>query len=340
MIVSAKREFVFEEGKVTPSCHASTVLPLDNGEVMVAWFGGKHEKNPDVEIYVSVRNAAGEWSKPVVVSDNDNIAHWNPVLYKRQNGEIILYFKYGAEIPTWITKYVISKDNGKTWSEPRVLVEGDVGGRGPVKDKCLRLSDGTLLAPASTEGGKWLCFIDRSDDDGLTWERTEYFAQPKYHGLNVGLIQPTLWESAPGTVHCFMRSNAGAIYRSDSGDYGKTWSKPRRTRLPNNNSGIDCARDDSGRLWLLYNPVGVNWGVRYPLMLACSDNNGKSFEPILNCEPGFKCAPAVLDPKKKQSKQAGGEFSYPAIVYEGDKLYVSYTYNRKQIVYWEIEIAR
>ncbi len=340
MIVSAKREFVFEEGKVTPSCHASTVLPLDNGEVMVAWFGGKHEKNPDVEIYVSVRSAAGEWSKPVVVSDNDNVAHWNPVLYKRQNGEIILYFKYGAEIPTWITKYVISKDNGKTWSEPRVLVEGDVGGRGPVKDKCLRLSDGTLLAPASTEGGKWLCFIDRSDDDGLAWERTEYFAQPKYHGLNVGLIQPTLWESAPGTVHCFMRSNAGAIYRSDSGDYGKTWSKPRRTRLPNNNSGIDCARDDSGRLWLLYNPVGVNWGVRYPLMLACSDNNGKSFEPILNCEPGFKCAPAVLDPKKKQSKQAGGEFSYPAIVYEGDKLYVSYTYNRKQIVYWEIEIAR
>jgi len=338
MIKSAEKEFVFEYGTVTPSCHASTVLPLDNGEVIVAWFGGKHEKNPDVEIYVSVRSTEGVWSTPVVVSDNDKIAHWNPVLYKRQNGEIILYFKYGAEIPTWITKYVISKDNGRTWSEPKELVAGDIGGRGPVKDKCLLLSNGTLLAPASTEGGKWLCFIDRSEDDGITWERTDYFPQPKYRGVNVGLIQPTLWESAPGTVHCFMRSDAGAIYRSDSEDYGKTWKKPKRTRLPNNNSGIDCARDDKGRLWLLYNPVDVNWGVRYPLLLSCSENNGKSFEPILNCEPGFKCAPSMTENGKKISKQARGEFSYPAIVYDNNKLFISYTYNRKQIVFWKIEL--
>lgn len=336
MIKSAKKEFVFENGTVTPSCHASTVLPLDNGEVIVAWFGGKHEKNPDVEIYVSIRSAEGVWSEPVLVSDNDKIAHWNPVLYKRQNGEIILYFKYGAEIPTWITKYVISKDNGRTWSEPKELVPGDIGGRGPVKDKCLLLSDGTLLAPASTEDGKWLCFIDRSGDDGITWERTEYLSQPKYKGRNVGLIQPTLWESAPGTVHCFMRSNAGAIYRSDSDDYGKTWTKPKRTRLPNNNSGIDCAKDEYGRLWLLYNPVDVNWGVRYPLLLSCSENNGKSFDPVLNCEPGFKSA--STDPNKKISKQARGEFSYPAIVYDNNQLFISYTYNRKQIVFWKIEL--
>ncbi len=338
MIKSAVKEFVFENGTVTPSCHASTVLPLDNGEVIVAWFGGKHEKNPDVEIYVSIRSADGAWSTPVVVSDNDKVAHWNPVLYKRKNGEIILYFKYGAEIPTWITKYVISRDNGRTWSAPQELVAGDVGGRGPVKDKCLLLSNGALLAPASTEGGKWLCFIDRSEDDGITWERTDYFPMPKYRGVNVGLIQPTLWESAPGIVHCFMRSDAGAIYRSNSEDYGKTWSKPKRTRLPNNNSGIDCTKDGRGRLWLLYNPVDENWGVRYPLLLSCSENNGKSFEAILNCEPGFRCTPEVTEEGKKLSKQARGEFSYPAIVYDNNKLFISYTYNRKQIVFWKIEL--
>lgn len=338
MIKSAVKEFIFPADEITRSCHASTVLPLDNGEVIVAWFGGKHEKDPDVEIFVSVRSKEGVWSRPVVVSENDNTAHWNPVLHKRENGEIILYYKYGAEIPTWITKYIISRDNGRTWSKPEELVKGDVGGRGPVKDKCLRLSDGTLLAPASTEGGKWRCFIDRSADDGITWERTDYFAQPKYKGVNVGLIQPTLWESAPGTVHCFMRSNAGAIYRSDSGDSGKSWSKPRRTRLPNNNSGIDCVKDYNGRLWLLYNPVDVNWGVRYPLLLSCSENNGRSFEPILSCEPGFGCAPASIIPGKKPSKQARGEFSYPAIVCSGSSLFISYTYNRKQIVFWKIEL--
>lgn len=335
MIKTAKKEFLFEKGTVTPACHASTVLPLDNGEVLVAWFGGKHEKNPDVEIYLSIRGVDGVWSAPRVVSDNDKVAHWNPVLYKRQNGEIILYYKYGPEIPTWITKYVISRDNGRTWSEPKELVAGDVGGRGPVKDKCLLLSNGVLLAPASTENGKHQCFIDISRDDGITWECTELFPQPKYRGRNVGLIQPTLWESSRGRVHCFMRSNAGAIYISNSDDFGKSWSKPKRTRLPNNNSGIDCVKDDKNRLWLIYNPVDVNWGIRYPLLLACSEDNGKSFETILNLEPGFK-----NEADGKGSKKARGEYSYPAVVFENNKLYISYTHKRKQIVYWEIELEQ
>lgn len=323
MITSAKKGYIFQKGSVTPACHASTVLPLDDGTVLAAWFGGVREKHKSVEIYVAKRQTDGTWTTPVCVTEHDKIPHWNPVFYRRQNGEIILYYKYGEEIPYWITKYVISKDNGQTWSEPRELVPGDnTGGRGPVKNKCLLLSNGVLLAPASTEQGKYRCFIDRSEDDGITWQACNYMEIPTYRGKQVKLIQPTLWESENGGVHCLMRSNAGALYRSDSADYGKTWSKPKRTHLPNNNSGVDCAKGKDGLVWLIYNPVDVNWGVRHPLVLAYSRDNGHHFTDVLNPEPGF------------------GEFSYPAIVCDGDKLHITYTHKRRQIVYWQIELEK
>lgn len=321
MIKSAKKEFIFKKNEKAPSCHASTVLPLADGTVLAAWFGGAHEGNNDVEIWVSKRDTEGNWSTPLSVSEGDNIAHWNPVLHLQESGRIILYYKHGETIPDWITRYIVSDDNGNTWSSPETLVPGDTsGGRGPVKNKCIRLKNGTVLGPASTEQNKkWIPFIDMSLDDGITWQFNGLMERPKYKGAYVALIQPTLWESDEG-VHCLMRSNKGAIYRSDSHDNGLNWSKPARTRLPNNNSGIDCVKDDSGRLWLIYNPVDVNWGVRHPLSLAYSKDNGKHFTEVLVPEPG------------------NGEFSYPAITCRDNTLYITYTYKRKQIVFWKIEL--
>ena len=155
MIKRAEKEFIFHKNEKAPSCHASTVLPLDNGHVLAAWFGGAREGDNSVEIWISERDKNNNWSVPRSISEGDKIAHWNPVLYQRKNGDIILYYKHGEKIPEWITKYIVSSDNGKTWSKPEVLVPGDKsGGRGPVKNKCLKLSNGTLLAPASTEQNK------------------------------------------------------------------------------------------------------------------------------------------------------------------------------------------
>lgn len=321
MFSSAVKEFIFDKNENAPSCHASTVLPLDDGRILAAWFGGAHEGDDSVEIWLSERSTDGKWSAPVSLTEGDDVPHWNPVLYERKDGVIILYYKYGHKIADWITKFIESRDKGKTWSEPRVLVEGDTtGGRGPVKNKCLELSDGKLLAPASTEQNKrWIPFIDVSYDGGYTWNRCDSMERPKYKGAFVGLIQPTLWEDEDG-VHCFMRSDKGAIYRSDSSDMGLTWKKPYRTRLPNNNSGIDLTKDGNGNIWLIYNPVPENWGVRYPLSLAVSTDNGKHFTEIMKPEPGH------------------GEFSYPAIVYKDGALYITYTYKRRKIVFWKITL--
>ena len=86
---------------------------------------------------------------------------WNPVLFRKEDGKIILFYKVGKLISEWVTWYMESEDEGHTFSEPQELVPGDIGGRGPVKNKPIRLSDGTVLAPGSLEGELWDGYLQR-----------------------------------------------------------------------------------------------------------------------------------------------------------------------------------
>jgi hypothetical protein len=126
------KEFVFEDDRPFLSCHASTLVELDNGDTLAAWFGGTAEKNPDTAIWYS-RRKDGNWSYPQVLADEEGIAFWNPVLFKAPDGRVFLYYKVGENDSKWYTKYIVSNDDGISWNKPEELVPGDIGGRGPVK---------------------------------------------------------------------------------------------------------------------------------------------------------------------------------------------------------------
>ena len=310
----------------TANCHASTVLPLPDGSVLAAWFGGSREGRPDVNIWAAKRTGDG-WQPPVQICYRPELPHWNPVLHLQQDGTVRLFFKVGRRIASWRTFTCVSTDGGRSFSAPVPLVPGDRGGRGPVKNKCLRLSDGRLLAPASSEAHGWHCFIDTSFDDGRTWEKGRKISTgrvaPILNRLNdycadpVPMIQPTLWESAPGHVHLLARTAVGCAYRSDSEDYGATWCTAYPTAIPNNNSGLDLVRVPDGTLYLVSNPVAENWGERSPLVLSRSADNGVHFTPVLTLEP----------------ERPGSEFSYPAITAAGGTLFVTYTYERTDLAF-------
>ena len=107
------------DNKPTPECHASTLVETADG-IVAAWFGGKHEKNPDVGIWVS-RNVDGKWSQPVLVADGSedeekDFACWNPVLFQPKEGPLMLFYKVGPSPSTWWGVMMTSSDNGKTWS--------------------------------------------------------------------------------------------------------------------------------------------------------------------------------------------------------------------------------
>ena len=337
-IIQSVKECVFDEDREFQSGHASTLVRLSNGDVLVAWFGGSWEKNPDVAIWMARRTEKG-WQKPYKIADTWGVALWNPVLFRRQDGRIMLFYKEGATIPKWRTMVKISDDNGATFTETRELVPGDdSGGRGPVKNKPILTVDGTIVAPASIEGELWDCFADLSRDGGETWHKSEsvpmrrigydslHLLSDPRHCYGKGIIQPTIWESEPGHLHMLTRSTSSASFRSDSNDGGKTWCCAYQSGLPNNNSGIDLVKLDSGSLVLAWNPVGnlPNYykGARTPLILSYSDDNGKTWSELLTLE------------------NTHGNFAYPAIVADSNEISLTYTWNRERIVFWRIEFER
>ncbi len=317
---TCEKEEIFEAGEYFKSCHASTLVKMSNGNILSAWFAGTAEKDPDVRIWYSVYDGNG-WSEPQQIATTDAVAHWNPVLY--DFGDYTrLYYKVGAEIPDWQTKYVDTYDFGKTWTEPAFLVEGDTsGGRGPVKNKCIMTSKGTLIAPASSEQGSWKAFFDLSYDGGKTWQKTDFVVAKDRFGNDVQMIQPTLWEDESG-VHAMFRTKSGWIYRSDSADDGKTWSQAYATNLMNNSSGIDCVRSDNGWLWLAYNPIGID-GLRNRLVLSVSKDGGETWEDVTYIE--------------NDSWNLFAEYSYPSIIADGNSVHITYTYKRTQIKYFSVD---
>lgn len=318
-ITTVVYEHVFGDERPFPQCHASTMIHLDNGNYLFAWFAGKKEKSDDVGIWMA-DGVPGRWSPTRLVAKIRNDPHWNPVLFKAPGGRIYLFFKVGKEIDYWETWIQYSDDHGKTWSEAKELVKGDKGGRGPVRNQPIILSDGTWLAPASIErNGIGNAFVDGSEDEGNTWKATDTLSLDRKLIPDEGVIQPALWESSPGNVHMLIRSSGGSICRSDSKDYGKTWSAVYKTELPNNNSGIDVAQISGDTIAVIYNPVGINWGDRFPLSVAISKDNGKTWPLHFDIEKG----------------KGDDELSYPDMLYEKGYLVACYTWNRKSIAFWK-----
>ncbi len=321
-----KHEHIFETAKYFPQCHASTIEVLPDNTITSAWFAGKKEKSNDVSIWFSKRDDKA-WSEPKPVANGNGEPCWNPVLF--YTGESLkLYYKVGYQVTIWRTYVIESYDGGSTWSDAVELVVGDIGGRGPVKNKCIKLSNGNVLAPASIETDtEWTCFADISADNGRTFTKSSDIPVNLCSFVGKGLIQPTLWESSNGTVHALMRSTEGAIYKSCSFDGGANWDNATRLSLPNNNSGIDVTKLDDGRLVLVYNPISGNWRSRSQIAFSVSNDNGKTWS-----------SPNNLDFIQCDKNEERTEFSYPAIVARGNKIYITYTYKRNNVSFWEIEL--
>jgi predicted neuraminidase len=309
------KEFA-QEKMPTQAVHASTLLHLDNGEILAAWFGGTKEGMDDVDIWLSRKTKDG-WTKPMHFCVEKDTAHWNPVLFQKNDGTICLYFKVGKKIIHWQTYVSYSYDMGATWSEPKQLVEGDkTGGRGPVKNKSIYLSNGDILAPASIEEGPWRPFVDISTDNGVTWEKSHLILP--VDDEKTFMIQPTLWEVKPGEVSMLLRTNNNKIYRSDSKDWGRTWCEAYPINMPNNNSGIDVVKIEDGRLVLVCNPTTGDFGPRSPLSVYVSEN-GIDFSEVAKLE------------------ETEGEYSYPSIVADGNTVYISYSWKRENVAICTIE---
>jgi predicted neuraminidase len=323
----ATKEFIYTEAPF-PSAHASTLVELNNGDILAAWFGGAHENAPDVAIWAS-RRTAGKWSLPFEIVREPNVPCWNPVLFHSADGKLWLYYKFGPNARTWTGARLVSNDEARSWSQPEHLPAGLLG---PIKDKPLVLHDGTIVSGTSVESySSWAVWIDRSTDNGKTWTKIGPITVPSQPAPSPqqstnraehvsGIIQPTIVPLGNKHLRLYARSTSdiGRICVADSFDDGLSWTQARPTNLPNPNSGIDAVGFRDGRIVLIYNNTATG---RTPLNLAVSAD-GEHFK--------------IFETLEDQP----GEYSYPAIIQgKAGELDMTYTWNRKRIRFATVPLA-
>lgn len=304
------------------SVHAATVAETSSG-LVVAFFGGQHEGNADVSIYISHNNGTG-WSKPRkvaegIVEGSERKACYNPVLFYYPDGELLLFYKIGKNVQDWSGYLVRSFDEGKTWTAPEALPEGFLG---PSKNKP-ELINNKLICPSSTENDGWQVHFEITEDRGKTWRKTATINSKPWN-----IIQPSILKLKDNRLQIICRSQNEHLISAFSSDNGETWSDPVALYIPNNNSGTDAITLQDGKHLLVYNHVRAKESAyidkaRTPLNVAVS-GDGITWKAALILEDSDV-----------------GEYSYPSLIQSKDGyVHIVYTWRRKNIKYVKIDPSK
>jgi len=339
-----------------PANHASQLAEAHNGDLLCVWFAGTEEGNSDVKIALSRLPAGGDrWTEPVLISDDYTRSEQNPMLFVAPDGRVWCFWTAQETRPgrradwdklvasgqatgsfnkqwTSIVRRRISEDNGHTWG-PIEVAFGKPGSF--IRQRIVVMSNGDWIFPFyySLEAGGWhgddYTVMQISSDQGKTW--TEY-PVPNSRGR----VHAAVIELSPGRLIAFFRSRAAdRIYVSRSTDYGRTWSEPVRTVLPNNNASIGAIKLASGPLAIIFNncnaqeedPNKTIWPrERYPVTIALSEDEGNTWPYMRNLDAGDGF---VGEANKKLNRR----LEYPMIFQSRDGLiHCTYSLGQRQCI--------
>ena len=339
-----REQLVMQHRKPKPSHHASTIAETTTGSFLIAWFAGQFESKPDCAIYIARYQQHlekfSEQPELVVPAGRGGIANWNPVLFKRSNGDVLLFYKQGKTPTQWRGFYKKSRDNGNTWSEQ---IEMPLGVIGPAKNKPLELDDGTLLLPSSREfgvrGKDWEIVVEGMTVEGefKTYARIAVNEKGSAGQIQQRVIQPVFWKQSPSIdsqqngeisgIRMFARSRSSYVVAAVGDSTGRIWTDAVYSQIPCPNTGFDVVKLRDGRLLIIYNHSFKHAiAGRGVLSLAISYDDGDTWEHVMRLEDS---AGRLL------------EFSYPAIIQASDGLvHATYTWRRANIKHVIIDPAK
>jgi len=131
--------------------HATFLLPLPSGELLMAWFSGKMESEEPMHIALSrLAPGAKKWESTVAVpyTVDPNYSNQNPVLVHDAQTDLLhlyhptQYVGLGQANSTVVR--LTSSDAGRTWSSP---VPTFTGKGAFVRGAAIEARDGSLLLP-------------------------------------------------------------------------------------------------------------------------------------------------------------------------------------------------
>jgi len=277
-------------------------IELTDGRLLLTYmeFGGDGSDFARTRL-VAQESADGglTWGRHRVITETapGDVNVYSPNLIRTADGGILLLFHrnhgkddgHGALCTLYAWK---SADEGRTFAP-----FAEFSAR---KDLSLcnatvkRLASGRLLLPVSPAvpgdhgpWGKYAVTVLYSDDDGRTWrEAVNRLTLPLR-----GAMEPHVEETRDGRVLMVMRNQLGALFLSESGDDGLTWSKPQTTGLRTPESCPELTRiPDTGDLLMIWNnseydpSFRSHYGKRSPLTAAVSRDEGRAWEHVRDLE--------------------------------------------------------
>lgn len=309
----------------TPAVHSAALVDLSGGDRLMFWFGGRREGATDVAIWQS-RFHAGEWSAPraIVRPESASSNEWryikkigNPLAVRLANGDIQLFF-VSVSLGGWAgssLNQMRSSDGGQTWSSAsKIITSPFLNISTLVRTRTVPLADGGFYLPVYHEFLRKFPELLRFDRAGQLVDKTRMSQQHQ-------LLQPALVQIGDQKLASFLRDGKGQyVHLQESRDAGQNWSAPQPLSLVNHDSSLAVARLPDGRLLAVYND-GAH--MREQLALAVStDARHWRHMGWLERRPG-----------------SGEEYSYPAILVDGETVDISYTWQRKQIKHVRFNLA-
>lgn len=193
----------------------------------------------------------------------------------------------GAEIYTqWILPLYVSHshDDGVTWDEPILLNRPWCG----CVHSMIQIRSGRIVLVGQEIIPLWrhanVMFL--SDDDGLTWQRSNVLDIETAPHDHAGLCEGTVIQRRDDSLYLLLRNESGFLYESTSHNDGLTWTEPKPTKIPTVTCCPQLRTLADGTVALLWNPPPrydpANPTSRDELAIALSTDDGANWsKPII-----------------------------------------------------------
>ena len=319
----------------TPAAHASSLLPMPSGHaavVMAFWFAGTRESAADVHIAAAqFERATQQWSAARWVVNRQTLSQalgfgvrrlGNPVAWLDTQGRIHL-FVVATGLGGWAAGRIVhlrqSHPNQNfdtlSFTVVRMLPLSWLWNTSfLVRTAPLTLQDGGMVLPVHFELGLKYPVALRFDAQGA-FKGMVRISRRRY------LLQPTLLMQSESHWLALMRDQrpAGKVALAQTMDGGQSWIDLPDLTLHNPDSSVASLAVAPGRLLLAHNSSPDS---RKVLDLSQSQE-GQHWLLAQSLARGVGTA----------------EYSYPALAWADDSLWVSYTSERQHIAWQRFSLS-
>ncbi|MBR3751040.1 MAG: exo-alpha-sialidase [Clostridia bacterium] len=265
---------------------------MEDGTLVCAFLtGGENEPHNDNVVMLSKSHDDGAtWSAPEVLFSHRDRGCWCTEIFTDTPRPFAVVHTYNApshyrELQTFISYFDGWQDG---FTEP-VTMPGSVNGCSVRQG--IRMSNGEMLFPLywqetrqkfQWEDNPW-------NWDCLAWQYVsgvgissgDKFFRHGYLATDAPLWEPNAAELENGHIIMYMRcSGKGCLYIAHSYDYGRSWSDPAPSEIPNPDTKVTVLKI-RGRIIMINNFASEG---RTNLQIASSED-GISFTPIVCVEP-------------------------------------------------------